>query len=317
MAQCPRCKEDMPLLSKVCPVCGYVMADDGKTPTADEFVTTLNLFLHDIKIIPQPSFMKSMGQLSFITLPLVAVYLLIMALVSEAGVFWILFGIFVILSLWVIVKKAKGKLGNEPFNRVFNKLKVDYEFHEQMAKMHFGQHREVAGVLTDISAQIAAIEEKRNAGNRKNLLVWMVLILVFCGVASTGVFSVNHALNGKNDEVQSVTVAGKGNPNAGNWKNAVQAFKESPESKDDYECNKLAVKILPLILNAGESRAAEEFFTGNCMGKVGDYDCAVLIVNHYLGKASETEAAKEFVRKCDKMRYASDQRKLEKLLTKK
>lgn len=183
--------------------------------------------------------------------------------------------------------------------------------------MNFGQHREVADVLTDISVQIASIEEKRNASNRKNLLVWIVLILVFCGIAGTGVFSVNHALNGESGEVQEVAEKEGENPATGSWKNAVQAFKESPESKDDYECNKFAVKILPLILKAGESRAAEEFFTGNCMGKVGDYDCAVLIVNHYLGNASGTEAAKEFVRKCDKMRYASDQRKLEKLLTKK
>lgn len=97
MAQCPRCKEDMPQLSKVCSVCGYVMSDDGKTPTAEEFVTTLTLLLHDIKMIPRPSFMKSMGQLSFITLPLVALYLLLMALVSEAGLFWILFGVFLLL----------------------------------------------------------------------------------------------------------------------------------------------------------------------------------------------------------------------------
>lgn len=316
MAQCPRCKEDMPQLSKVCPVCGYVMSDDGKTPTAEEFVTTLTLLLHDIKMIPRPSFMKSMGQLSFITLPLVALYLLLMALVSEAGLFWILFGVFLLLSVWVIIKKARGNLGNEPFNRVFHKLKTDYEFHEQMAKMNFGKSREVAGVLSDISAQIAEIEEKRQASSRKNLLVWMVLIVVFCSAASTGVFSLNSTLNDRDDGGRNVAEKVEANVGKGNWQKAVQAFKDSPESKDNYECNKLAVKILPQILSAGETQEAVDFFLNNCMGKVGDYDCAVLVVNYYLKKASGVEDATKFVQKCDKMRYTSDQRKLEKLLTK-
>lgn len=311
MAQCPRCKEDMPLLSKVCPVCGYVVQDEGSTPTAEVFVTSLAMFLHDIKLIPQPSFWKSMGQLSFITLPIIALYLLAMALVSEAGLFWILFVVFLALSVWVIVKKAKGTLGNEAYNNLFKRLKADYEYNEQMARMHFGKNKEVATLMNDIAAQIAEIEEGRNARNRKNVLTWVVIIAVFCGLASAGVFSVNKTLNGEAGTLQTATEAAI---EEGDWEAGVAAFKASPEASDEYTCNQYAVKILPVILEAGEVAAAETFFVETCMGKVDDYDCAVLVVNYYLKEKSDKEAARAFVKKCDGMRYESDQEKLLKLI---
>lgn len=310
MAQCPRCKEDMPLLSKVCPVCGYVVQDEKNTPTAVEFVSTLALFLHDIKLIPQPSFFKSMGQLSFIMLPIIAIYLLAMALVSEAGLFWILFALFFILAIWVIIKKAKGTLGNEVFNSTFKRLKADYEYNEQIAKMHLGKNKEVAMLMNDISVQISEIERQRDVRNRKNLFVWIVIIVIFCGLASVGVFSTNKVLN-ENKKSASVTASVI---EAEGWEKGVQAFKASPEANDEYACNQYAAKILSIILDAGNVAAAEEFFLEVCMGKVDDYKCAKLVLDYYIDKKADREAARIFVAKCNGMRYDSDRKKLENLI---
>lgn len=55
MKRCPRCNEMLPLLSKVCPVCGAVVENED-SPSAEEMANSLELILHDIKDIPVPGF---------------------------------------------------------------------------------------------------------------------------------------------------------------------------------------------------------------------------------------------------------------------
>lgn len=323
MAQCPRCKEDMPLLSKICPVCGYVEEGDNKEQTAEEFVNALEEGLYHIKAIPEPTFVKSMGQLSFIMLPVIAIYLLLIAIISEAGLFWILFILFGILSLVAIIRKMTGNLGNDPFNRRFKEVKNVYEYNERLAKRNFGKSKEVSNLLGEISAQIADIEARRNAASRKNLLIWIIILAVCIGSASMGVFSINKSLNGTTEEESVAVVEGaaeQGTTSQGaattsaapEWKQALEAFKAS-SANDDYDDQDNRLKLVSAIVEAGEGKVAEDFFVGSCMGKMGDYDCAVKIVQFYAGK-SDADAAKAFVGRCTKMRYNADRNKLQKLL---
>lgn len=317
MAQCPRCKEDMPLLSKICPVCGYVVEGDGKEQTAEEFANILEKCLRDIKAIPEPTFSKSMGQLSFVMLPVIAVYLLLVAVISEAGLFWILFGLFGIFSLIAIIRKITGNLGNDPFNRKFKELKNEYEYNERLAKRNFGKSREVSNLLAEISAQISDIETRRNVASRKNLLVWIVILCVCVGSASMGVFSVNKSLN-ENTEEEVVTETEVGavttTTETGDWKQALESFKTS-SANDDHEDQDARLKLVSTVLAAGEGKAAEDFFLQYCMGKMGDYDCAVKIIQFYTDK-SNTTSAQSFVEQCSKMRYNADRRKLQALINK-
>lgn len=310
MAQCPRCKEDMPLLSKICPVCGYVVEGGEGTPTAEEFVNTLEECLYEIKSIPQPSFFKSMGQLSFIMFPVLALYMLIMAMISEAGLFWVLFLIFGIFSIWTVIQKLRGQLGNTPFNNAFKALKNEYEYNERIAKHSFGKSKEVASLLSEISAQISDIEAKRNVASRKNLLIWIIILALCFGAANAGVFAMNKTLG---EEGNTENAGDNTQVSVAKWQEAVENFKSSPAKDNEHECNQVAITILPSILAAGEGNAAEDFFTEHCMGKVGDYDCAALIVRYYAEK-SDQSAAQAFIEKCTGMRYKSDQKKLQKLL---
>ena len=50
---CPRCKEDMPLLSKICPVCGYVVESADGNISADAFVKKLEDNLLELKRLPE------------------------------------------------------------------------------------------------------------------------------------------------------------------------------------------------------------------------------------------------------------------------
>ena len=318
MAQCPRCKEDMPLLSKICPVCGYVAEGNDQEQTAEEFANILEECLFQIKAIPQPTFVKSMGQLSFIMLPVIAIYLLLIAVISEAGLFWILFILFGILSLVAIIRKVTGNLGNDPFNRRFKEIKNEYEYNERLAKRNFGKSREVSNLLGEISAQIADIEARRDAASRKNLLIWIVILAVCIGSASMGVFSINKSLNGTTEEsvevVEGTTEQGavEQGPATPEWKKALETFKAS-SANDDYDDQDNRLKLVSAIVDAGEGKVAEDLFVESCMGKMGDYDCAVKIVQFYTGK-SNADAAKAFVDRCTKMRYNADRGKLQKLL---
>lgn len=311
MAKCPKCKEELPLLSKICPVCGYVADGDNETPTAEDFADALEKCLYQIKEIPQPSFMRSMAQLSFIMLPLLAIYMLAMALISSAGLFWLLFILFGVLSIWTILKKAKGKLGNDPFNKEFRTVKNEYEYYERTAKRNFGKSREVSKLLDDISTEISRIENNRNRSNHKNLFIWIILLIVFFAGGGLSLFSLDRSLNAT-EKIANNEIIGLVSENK--WQEAIDKFNASPEKSDKYESNKLAKEVIPLILSAGETAKAEEFFLQSCMGKVGDLECATLIVKYYKDKSNH-DAAKAFIGNCSKMRYKSDQQKLEKLLT--
>lgn len=310
MAKCPKCKEELPLLSKICPVCGYIVESNDDTPTAEDFANALEKCLYAIKEIPQPSFVRSMGQLSFIMLPLLAIYMLLIALISSAGLFWLLFLLFAILSVWAIIKKVNGRLGNDPFNKEFCSLKNEYEYYERTAKRNFGKSKEVTRLLEDISTEISDIESRRNAGSRKNLFIWLVILVVFFAAGGISVFSIHKSLNTV-DEMVNGDLGGL--IQAGKWQEAIEYFHASPEKDDAYESNKLALEILPVVLTADQNEKAEEFFLQSCMGKIGDFDCASLIVNYYKTKG-DTDTAHAFIQRCTKLRYKSDQRKLEKLL---
>lgn len=310
MAQCPKCNEKLPLLSKICPVCGYVAEGGDDTPTAVDFADALEKCLYQIKEIPQPSFMRSMAQLSFVMLPLLAVYMLIVALVSSAGLFWLLFILFAALSIWAVSKKAQGKLGNDPFNKEFRTAKNEYDYYERTAKRTFGKSKEVTRLLDDISTEISGIEARRNADSRKNLLIWITILALFFATGGMSLFSIDKSLNAaekeENGEAAALAPQEK-------WQEAIDRFNASPEKADEYESNTLAKEVIPVILSAAKTAEAEEFFLQSCMGKVGDLECATLIVQYYNNQPN-TGAAKAFIQKCNKMRYKSDQRKLEKLL---
>jgi len=185
--KCPHCKENMPLLSKICPVCGYV--------AQSEKVDEINILLHEsltkLKSIPEPTFINSMGSLTYIVYPILFLFMLICGWLSEAGLFWILTLIFLGLSLRAIVKKSKGTLGNELYDNLFKKEKITCEEHCGIAQRLFGKHREVATLLNEITAQIGLVEMRRKNTARRNLFIWVAIVVLIVAGATKGVFSLN------------------------------------------------------------------------------------------------------------------------------
>lgn len=298
MAQCPRCKEDMPLLSKICPVCGYVEEGGEDGMSVSQLVSKLEGTLREIKAQPEPSLGQGMGRLAFVIWPLVALFMLAMALVSEAGLFWILFIIFLIVALVAIIKKGKGSSKTAKADKQFMLLKHDFEHTERLARHSFGKSREVTSLIDEIGDQIKKIEKRRRASVGQSVMVWLIVLALICGGAVYGVYAMNKALNSETGVAERL-------------ERRIDEYVSSPVSPDDKAGDRL--EIIKTALDEGNSAMAEDFFMQHCMGQMQDYECAVMIVNHYK-QADDAQAAQAFIERCNAMRYSSDKKKLQNLL---
>lgn len=309
MAQCPRCKEEMPLLSKVCPVCGYVVNDGDDSPTAEELVNKLEALLLRSKNMPKPSFAASLRNMLFVLFLVLAVYFIVLALISEAGLFWLLGIVCGVVSLYLLVRKlTKGSTGAG----AFEKLKNEYEYNERIARRSFGKNVEVSRLIKDITAEISAVEAEHVAARRRSRSMWLIFAVVVIVVAAGGIFSTDVASRDEAPATEQTASAGEdGDAEAAPWKAKVAAFAASSDNSE-YGDNAARLAVLDEIIKCNAFDAAEEFFFTYCQGKMGDLECAQQIVRSYLAADRKADAA-AFAGRVT-LRYGSDTAKLKKMV---
>lgn len=191
---CPRCKEDMPLLSKICPVCGYVVEGEGGAVSADAFVKRLEENLLALKRIPEPTLGRGFMDMAYIFYPVITFFLFILALLTESGLLWILTLVLVVMSVVKIVKKAKGKSSADLADKEFRNLKLEVEHNEREARRNYGKNREVSLLLEDISNQVSNMEAARKKQNRKKVLVWLAILILLLGFLFVSLVSVGRSI---------------------------------------------------------------------------------------------------------------------------
>ncbi len=309
MAQCPRCKEEMPLLSKVCPVCGYVVNDGDDSPTAEELVNKLEALLLRSKNMPKPSFAASLRNMLFVLFLVLAVYFIVLALISEAGLFWLLGIVCGVVSLYLLVRKlTKGSTGAG----AFEKLKNEYEYNERIARRSFGKNVEVSRLIKDITAEISAVETEHVAARRRSRSMWLIFAVVVIVVAAGGIFSTDVASRDEAPATEQTASAGEdGDAETAPWKAKVAAFAASSDNSE-YGDNAARLAVLDEIIKCNAFDAAEEFFFTYCQGKMGDLECAQQIVRSYLAADRKADAA-AFAGRVT-LRYGSDTAKLKKMV---
>lgn len=309
MAQCPRCKEEMPLLSKVCPVCGYVVNDGDDSPTAEELVNKLEALLLRSKNMPKPSFAASLRNMLFVLFLVLAVYFIVLALISEAGLFWLLGIVCGVVSLYLLVRKlTKGSTGAG----AFEKLKNEYEYNERIARRSFGKNVEVSRLIKDITAEISAVEAEHVAARRRSRSMWLIFAVVVIVVAAGGIFSTDVASRDEAPATEQTASAGEDeDAETAPWKAKVAAFAASSDNSE-YGDNAARLAVLDEIIKCNAFDAAEEFFFTYCQGKMGDLECAQQIVRSYLAADRKADAA-AFAGRVT-LRYGSDTAKLKKMV---
>lgn len=192
---CPRCKEDMPLLSKICPVCGYVVEGGDGYESADLFMKKLEKNLLELKRLPEPGFKSGFMALTYIFYPIITIFAFLMAVLTQAGLFWIFTLFFAVLSVVQIVKKIKGKNAADVAQRAFDEIKLVAEHDEREAKRNYGKSREVSLLIEDISAQIKKMEKARKKQAKNNMLIWIAVLVILFGLLAMSVISVGNAIN--------------------------------------------------------------------------------------------------------------------------
>lgn len=292
---CPVCKEQMPLLSRVCPVCGNVVEGGDNQASATKSVEYLENILYRVKSLPEPSFSKSMGHMSLYMIPLLTLLVAVLWLISNAGLFLIIGAILAIWSIILVIKKLAGTLGNAKSNKYFAELKNEYEYSARSLQRDYGKNREIARLLEEINEQISSIEKRRKALTRRNFILWAIIFVLIAILASVGSFGVKSTVE-DNVAIQ--------------WQEELQEF-VSKGVNDEHDAT-LRTQLLEKIISANAMTEAEQFFNDYCMGLVGDMECAKKIVQYHISKGNK-DAAEAFVKKC-KLRYASDIEKLQNLL---
>ena len=111
MAQCPRCKGDMPLLSKICPTCGYTIDNSETTLTPMEYMESLEGLLKELRSVNMPTFLDSFKKLLALVMLLLTIYFFVMSFMTGAFIFKLFCNISLIilgfsLALFIL-KKVK------------------------------------------------------------------------------------------------------------------------------------------------------------------------------------------------------------------
>lgn len=288
---------------KVCPCCGYVVP--GKDDeSAEKLIGELEAVLLRFKSIPRPTFLKSISQLTYIILPILAVYLFILALMSDARIFWATGGLSAIMSIYTIIRHALGKLGNDPVKAEFLRLKNAHEHLDGVLRNRYRNDKSVRQRLGEISLEIADVEAAHRKANRHNLYKWIGVGIVCALLATGGVFSVDKRVNDVESEQAQTPVT------EADWKEVVKTFKTTA-ANDEYADNAGRMELLKQLLDAGQITLAERFFFESCQGKMGDFDCAKMVMRYHIDETHDLEAAVKFANKV-MLRYGSDKERLKK-----
>lgn len=300
MPQCPRCKGDMPLLSKICPICGYVVEGDEATPNAADQINSLEQLVLQIKGLPRPTFLASVRDLLGIIVLILTVYFLVMAYITGAIAFKILGGVFLVILQYflgrLVASWFKPSIKDE-----INRIKNEFEYNERIARRSFGKDHEVARQIDDLTAEIIDTVRERRESNRKILYTWLAISAVFIVAASGSIATANHVVEKNIEEAEY-----------GKYQSEVETFAASPDN-DEHMGGTARTAIVKNMTAAGDTALAEKFFFAYCQGRVGDFDCARVIVESFIASKDYAGAAR-FVEQIAALRYKSDIVKLKKLL---
>ena len=288
----------MPVLSKICPTCGYAVEDETSGTAADS-IKLLEGLVFKAKQMPKPQFMTSLRDMLGIVIFLVAIYCLIMAYLTDSVIFKIIGGVFIIV-LQYFVGKLVVSWFKPSVKKEFEALKNEYEYHEREARRTFGKNSEVARQLDNVNAEMIEVDDERRRATSSIWKTWAAIGIVFLLVSSGSITLA------KLSAVKEAATA-----EFGEFQRQVNEFIASAENSE-YMGDETRLSFVKTMVAAGHTDFAEKFFFGYCQKRMGDLECAQIIVQAHIN-SGDNDAAAAFVQKAE-MRYPSDKNKLQKML---
>lgn len=290
----------MPLLSKVCPACSNVIDVDEDGLSAEEIADEMEFAVQSLRSLPQPGVGSELSRLTVVIYPAAAAFLAAYAFISEAGLFWILAFVFIVLSIIALVRRGKKRTAALAAEKQFAEIKGSYELYERYSKRRFGEHPEMRRLLKAIEAEVKEIEASRKAARSKSMGICTAILAVMLALFIAGTVSVTSAVRHNEREELAERL---------DWRAKMERYGSLPagQKKD------AAIDIVRLMTADSQTEQAEKFFLGEVMGQPGDYDCAVMIARSYM-EAGMQDRAGEFVARCTGLRYSSDTDRLKAII---
>ena len=311
MEHCPVCKEPMPALSKICPVCGYIATQNDNTDNLlDTLVDKMENCLHNLKNLPRPTIMYGIKNNLLILYIILVVQFFILAAVSMSTVAWIIVFIFMILSILAIRNKFRNK-GNET-SRQLEQIINEYETYQRQANTYFGKDKEVKNLSQTLTQELDAIRKERKKQTFRYNLSGLLLILGISFITGFAIFSLSKFIATSELPIEESSVTEY--LNRGDYDKAIAIYPEiENKSIDEGEISRS--RIIDKLCQNQQWEKASSFFFRYSIGKRGDYACAQTIIKE-LQKDNRPDEAADFLEACTSLSYPSDFNKLKKLIYK-
>lgn len=187
MAQCPKCREVMPPLSKICPVCGYtdtsIDAYEGKDSISMIFAD-MQECVRKIKSFSMPSVFDGMRSIAFISYPILFLLMFVIAAASESTLAWGLTLLALVMSIVSIVRKLKGNGSADRHNKQILSIKAQYEASKQSMLLKYGASRDIKQATAALDNDLSETLDRRKSSARRSALLGIVVSVVMLSIAT-------------------------------------------------------------------------------------------------------------------------------------
>lgn len=306
--KCPKCGEELPLLSKVCPVCKTVVDKEDGAPDAMALARAMDGEILNIKrLVPESGQIKLEGYI-WLYLIIAGLFVALLATKSGAGLLWILS-----LAAFIAAIPAYRKTRKITVASKLAESKISYEYGITLIKRYFKGNSEMSRFLEENASVVNQAEAGIRSGRKRNMLIGLGVAIAEAVILGAILIAIPSKGENKSDGIPAdydgrVAWFIK----AGDPQQAIDAYASS-EYNNDAAGGLKRVELTEALCQAGYTAEAESFVLKYCVGKMQDFDCAKAVVQSYVADGN-SDAAISFVGKCTLMRYKSDVNKLKALI---
>lgn len=308
--KCPKCGEDLPLLSKVCPVCRTLVNEDNGTPDAVALSQAIDQEVIRLqKFVPEATALR-LGDSAPLFLLVLAVGLVLLGIKTGSALLWIL-AITSFVGVFLVFRKQKRMgLGTR-----ISDTRISYDYGKTLVKRFYSGKSEMTAFLRDADEKVLSANERIETGRRKNRLAGIVvagvevlLLLLLYAIAPARSFSGGETAPPEDFDKKIEYYLSAGQP-----EKVIQAYSQS-EFNNEFVGGEQRKVVCRSLCEAGYLTEAEEFCARYCLGNAEDLDCAKIVALACLRQEGK-KAAIAFVDTCvPGLRYSSDAGKLRAVL---
>lgn len=311
---CPKCKENVSVLAKVCPVCGMELDVEGRTPDGLELTKALDAEVITIKQLVPEAAKARLGSYVWLYILIAGVILGLLAVKTGASILWILVLAAVISTVLVYRRTRKTSVSEQLAHS-----KISYEYGLTLVNRFFKTDMGMQKVAQSNADMVRQAEHAIAQGRRRSLVLGLGIAAaeaILLGLLIAAVPSREESEKAKAEAAQKMPDDYDGQIawliKAGEPEKAIDTYASS-EFNDEYAGAPKRLALAQALCQAGFTAQAETFVLQHCVGKMQDLDCAKAVVKTYVAQGNK-EAAAAFIARCTGLRYKSDIKKLKELI---